>query len=878
MTESRDPYDLICNPDKTTLTVPGGIALGFGPGPGIRNAIFWNRIGSLFSSYRPAVAVYDVFSADDLHSPLPLKRTGSHWQPNLVKELYSTEGLRIEERRTALKAGLRCLLKVKNDDDITREWIIVFHGSVEQWPFFDYDRREPEPLVECAIEPHLRGVRLTQPHVHPGPGTVNSVQTVTASHYLAAYGLGLNEGDLHALWRDHGCLANLRMRLGQVGGRLPWYKPPAPHKREPVGGNGHVPPEPEPITLRHRHPLYYFAVRVILEPGEMQLLSVASQYHTDDTDGELPGRYDGTAEDEWQEYLREEVPQLDCDDEDLRRYWYYVWYVLRANRTAPGKHIKHPFTAPSKYMYWGTWIWDAYFHVLGEMWLRDPGIARDSIRAVLDSQYPNGYIPVCSGSNYRMGFHEDIEGYKSPEGGGYCSYLPGELEGYAECEHPFEAEVEYRDANDEVQRTVCNEKTQTPLITPAAAEYCGLRRDKDLARELLPKLKAYDDWIWKRRTDEQGRFILWHGDESGWDNATRHYPVPARPFDVQMHCFLHRAALDQLLAPLGIPGDEEGGWQGATAWTAEEQAIFEETRQRSDQTYESLLSYWNGNDRWFYDLAGESGEEQRRQIAASGLFSLSLFSMPELLEMVKLALQNDKVFGSPYPVPTLAQCDPDYAPHGWGWNGPVWLQVNYFVITGLISQGVYDEAFKLWEKTKRLLIRDGRPHSFELYDPVHGTGMGCPDYSWQAMVNHLIIRWFAGVGNGFLSPAPPPGMDRLKVSNLPGVIGSVDLERRGRETRIKVQMNEDVVAGLGRMEQATVLPLMVFPAGLGDVVSVVGNGYGFGQEILAGLDPEVQKMMEESPRVTERARRITPWQPPVEAELSTTWEVVVTCR
>ena len=37
--------------------------------------IFWNRIGSLFSCARPAVAVLDVFSMDDLRNPL-LERAG----------------------------------------------------------------------------------------------------------------------------------------------------------------------------------------------------------------------------------------------------------------------------------------------------------------------------------------------------------------------------------------------------------------------------------------------------------------------------------------------------------------------------------------------------------------------------------------------------------------------------------------------------------------------------------------------------------------------------------------------------------------------------------------------------------------------------------
>src|SRR5690606_25482099 len=113
---------------------------------------------------------------------------------------------------------------------------------------------------------------------------------------------------------------------------------------------------------------------------------------------------------------------------------------------------------------------------------------------------------------------------------------------------------------------------------------------------------------------------------------------------------------------------------------------------------------------------------------------------------------HERVFASEQPVPSLAMCDEAYSPHGWGWNGPVWLQVNYFTITGLLNQGEHSAAFALWEKTRALLIRQGLPYSYEMYDPHSGTGMGCPDYSWQAMVNHLVIRWFAGVHDLMLIP------------------------------------------------------------------------------------------------------------------------------
>ncbi len=804
----QDGYELVSDDSKTTITASGGIALGYGPGPGLANANFWNRIGSLFSCYRPSVGLLNVFSAKDLHQPLHLKKRKALWHPNHVAANYRAPGIAISEDRYASKSGLHCRMRISNTRKSAQSIVLCFHGTVEQWPFFDYPRTDAGPNVRCEIDPKRREVTLTQPHPHHGlPQVVNSIQRVwlelpgESKQTLSSCGFGENEGDLRTLWHDHRALASLRMRLGQVGGRY--------------SGD-------ETISFAHPHPLYYMTVALELAPGEIRDVILRTDFHTDDEAGDLrtkseqQRRYpmpDVAIKREaaaWRKYLTTEVPQLDCDDPALVRYWYYVWYVLRSNRTAPGRHIKQAFTAPSKYMYWGPWIWDGYFHVLGEMWLKDPEIVKDTIRSVLDMQFPNGFIPVCSGANYRMCFHEDIPGYKNPQGGGFASYVDPELKGYKELKHPFEAEITvlggagqracdsppgsgrapYRPEDGLVQGTaptqekgheqgsslqihkfIHNEKTQTPLISCALGELDGLYHDGAFAEEVFSKLKAFDDWLWRRRTDKQGRFILWHGDESGWDNATRHYPVPAKPFDVQVHAMQHRQALSII-----------GG--GANSNTSDLWGRYQKTLQ-------SIQSYWDDHDKWFYDL-GASGDGQRtskprKQIAASGMLALWALASKPAAEACANALKHKRVFNTAFPIPTLAKCDPDYAPHGWGWNGPVWLQVNYFTITGLIGNRKLDEAFELWEKTKRMIIRYGKPYSYELYDPETGTGMGCPDYSWQAMVNHLVIRYFAGVNGLLLRPALPPGMNQLAISNLPGQVKQIVLKRKGKRVTIQAE-------------------------------------------------------------------------------------------
>ena len=841
--EQQHPYAQLADGCKTTLTAPGGVVLGYGPGPGLSQAIFWNRVGSLFSCYRPALAQLTLFDLANPHEPLALRKTGFAWEPNHVHAEWAADGLALREDRLATHSGLCAKLTARNVSRGKRAWLLFFHGQVQQWPFFDYWKDAGEPLVKCEVSPAAGRVVVTQPHPHHGLPELSSVQTLALSRPIACYGFGLSEGDLRALWHDHGCLASLRLRLGQVGGRFTAAQ--AGRKSAPARA-GKDAPRPASATAtrcttsacgsrssrdrRRRSACAASFARRTRKHAPLAAEATAASAQAALAAPAKPRAFDLTRalsrqREEWREYMERGVPQLECSDAELERYWYYVWYVLRANRTAPGRHVTHPFTAPSKYLYWGPWIWDGYFHALGEMWLKDPGVAQDTIRAVIDMQFPNGFIPVCSGSNYRMCFHDAAPGYKPAGEEGYASYIPPELAGYREGEHPFEAEFEYeehsrgagRRAREQYWRPgtatplkrdampagrprsqdggqgrpphgklLHTEKTQTPLIAVAAALFCLLRGDAAFAREVLPALWAYEEWLWRRRTDRMGRFILWDGDESGWDDATRHFPVPAKPVDVQVHCVMHRRALAEL------------------ARLAGNAAIAAEAQRRAQVSLKALRTYWDANDEWHYDFAatgdGQRTAKRRKQIAPSGIFPLLVEQRQSTVNAVLRALSHPRVFGTAFPIPTLAACDPDYAPHGWGWNGPAWLQVNYFAIVGLLGARQREAALALWRRTRALIIGDGAPHSYEMYDPELGTGIGCPDYSWQAMINHLVIHHFAGVplGSDVVAPCLPAGIHYLRLSNLPGGVPWIEHEvgKRGMRMHLASQVPPGFDLGL----------------------------------------------------------------------------------
>ena len=753
---NESAFEYLLDDEKTTLSEPGGIVLSFGKGPGIRTAIHWNRIGALFSSYRPLVAGMMVFKMDNPYEPLELRPNTHKWIPNLLHLKWKGDGFTISEDKFVTKNFINDLIVFQNDTQRELKLVSFFYGGVRQCPFFDYHENQSPPEIAVKIDTKNSKVEITQPHPFPGLPLVSSIQQVTISEPLASFGFYLDEGDLFSLIENYGCLACLRLRLGQVSARF---------SLDPK----------KPTLFQHQSPRYYFAVIVKLMPKERKEVVLRSGYKVEGLgakffEGDMnlstePRLAIAEEQRQWKKYFQLEVPSISCADPSIARFWNYVWYVLKANRSAPGAHVKHSFTSPSKHFYWGVWIWDTYFHILGERWLGTCEVARDSIRAVLDTQAPNGYIPCCSGVDYRMLF----------EGENDLRYVLPDITEYKALQEPHKASFRFRHELQGRRREVgtSQELTQTPLIACAVFDYALLQNDWEFAKEVFPSLLAYEEWIWRRRTDEKGRFVGWHGIESGWDDATRHYPPPFKAVDMTVHAYRHRRDLALMAEKLG------------------KKQLAEELWSRARLTAQGVQSFWNKDKGCFLDKDGKN--KVRPQISASTFFPLwaRLADAEQAGRLLKLLKSRE--FGTKFPVPTLATSEPDYNPHGWGWNGPVWLQVNWFIIEGLFNYGYFAEAMELWEKTKSLIIKDGKPASCELYDPELGTGIGAPDYSWQALVNDFIITRIIGlrreVTGLVIAPLLPEGTSEIGVSFLPveGKPLSIRIGETKKETGIMIE-------------------------------------------------------------------------------------------
>jgi hypothetical protein len=93
-----------------------------------------------------------------------------------------------------------------------------------------------------------------------------------------------------------------------------------------------------------------------------------------------------------------------------------------------------------------------------------------------------------------------------------------------------------------------------------------------------------------------------------------------------------------------------------------------------------------------------------------------------------LLRESGSGFHTEYPLPSVPTDSRFFEPKRY-WRGPVWVNMNWFVIQGLRRYGFMAEAAQLRDKTLKLVGQSGFR---EYYDPLDGDGLGAERFSWSA--------------------------------------------------------------------------------------------------------------------------------------------------
>ncbi|ADI14082.1 amylo-alpha-1,6-glucosidase [Truepera radiovictrix] len=409
--------------------------------------------------------------------------------------------------------------------------------------------------------------------------------------------------------------------------------------------------------------------------------------------------------------------------------------ILRDNDT--GRFIK-----PSPKQYPHQWNWDAALIALG-LATFDLERARAEVRTLLEGQWKDGMVP-------HIVYHD-----------GPSDYFPT----------PDFWRSERSAAAPSVPTSGL---TQPPVL--ATAVRAIVERDPDqgaaltFLREVYGKLLAWHRWFYAARDPEgSGVVALIHPWESGMDNSTRFTGALARltPTDVptfrrrdQQHvaaderpvagdyerfmyliglyrdwrwdpealferapflirdafttAILHRANEDllELATSLGEPTEEIAGWLA-----------------RTRAGYSAL---WDEAAGLYFDLDLRAGAPVREDTCATFLALYAGLASEAQAARLAEHLRDPDAYApdarTRFYLPSAAKSSPYFEPRRY-WRGPVWLNINWFLVQGLRRYGYAALAERVVNDTLSLVARSGFA---EYYDPRDGSPCGARDFSWSA--------------------------------------------------------------------------------------------------------------------------------------------------
>jgi uncharacterized SAM-binding protein YcdF (DUF218 family)/tetratricopeptide (TPR) repeat protein len=423
--------------------------------------------------------------------------------------------------------------------------------------------------------------------------------------------------------------------------------------------------------------------------------------------------------------------------------------ILKGNRMNLGGHT---FTCPSRVLEEGRpdyegkqWLWDSCFHAM-ILAPSEPGVAREELRSVVANQWSSGMV-------------------------GHMNYFRGDANVAPAGSRPFFERFLQTPEGAEIPQaerkrftetywsgTQRSDITQPPVLAMAVEEVLAADPDMEFLREMLPKLKAHYDYLAARRDpDDDGLISIIHPWESGWDNSQRwdvllevEDPSQKSSYDtrkMRLVSLYKRVGwnLDEIfemdefqaepvdfnvlyslnLSSLARLYDRVGDFQSARLYSA-----------RAAKTRRAIFSeMWDGDK--YVDLLGRQGTPSTVKSAAM-FYPMMLDGEPHGRRLVEQHLLNPSEFHTPYGLPTTSLDHPHFDGNEY-WRGNVWINVNYFVWSGLQKLSSenpdYEPAKKaaahLKDSAFKLLDEGG---FYEFFNPEDGRGFGAKTFGWNGLV------------------------------------------------------------------------------------------------------------------------------------------------
>ncbi|WP_113719023.1 amylo-alpha-1,6-glucosidase [Arthrobacter dokdonensis] len=399
----------------------------------------------------------------------------------------------------------------------------------------------------------------------------------------------------------------------------------------------------------------------------------------------------------WQEWFGRLPAVRDADLEMVR----YAWWLLASNIVRLATHPDIEAVVPSKQGYVAVWQWDSYFISFG---LRhgDPELAADQLRLFFSEQAPDGGLPDVVHDGGTLACVADMP--------------PGDLAALARIHGPDSPMVTEADM---------------PITKPPLAAWAARALDQVAGTSVQAELKDGLDRLhrwWFDRPSPDGLPGYEHVYSSGLDDSPL-FDDGGPVFAPDLPSYLVMS-LDAM-ADLADDGED-------AAEAAAQRSLAEDTAER-------LLGKRYDVDLGQFVALTPAGT--RKTITPFALMPLLTGRLTgPVLESLREALSAPDSLGAAHPLPTVALGAPEFNADRM-WRGPVWLNVNWLVIQGLLRSGLDSEAADLAERTVSMVRESGGIH--EYWNPLTGARAAgaTTGFGWSAALFLDLAVWLAANDN-----------------------------------------------------------------------------------------------------------------------------------
>lgn len=416
------------------------------------------------------------------------------------------------------------------------------------------------------------------------------------------------------------------------------------------------------------------------------------------------------------------------------------------------------YTVPAENLYPHQWLWDSCFIAIGLRWL-DVDRAQTELTSLLRGQWANGMLPNMIFSD-KPAYRRDRSVWRS-----WIS--------------PFSPD-----------NIATSGITQPPMMAEAVwqvGQSLNASERKTWYKQMLPGLVAYHEWLYADRDPhEEGLVLQVHPWETGLDNtppwmhelhehlmpswvrfirATRtdwiinlfrrdlHYVPPGQRFstlevltlfDAQRR--LRRKAYDtDKIISHGLFAIEDLSFncifiRANTILRDIAKSVRHEldpgllaNMEKSEHALESLWDEY-AKTYWSRDFVTHN---TLRNDSIAGLMPLyaGTISKERAAVLVK-RLENDRAFGTAYPIPSVPVDSPDFDPDRY-WQGPTWMNTNWLIMDGLRRYGLTEHADALKETSLEMVEKSGFA---EYFDPNTAEPLGAHGFSWTAALTIDLLK------------------------------------------------------------------------------------------------------------------------------------------